>query len=88
MQSRDKISKSAWTLLQVSKDTCGANLATAIKTGQLKIEATQVEKLFALVNASIDEGYYRGHKSFLKIVENCLSEPQEQASSKAVSKKK
>lgn len=74
MQPRDKISKSSWTLHESVKDTVATNLVNAIRSGQLKIEAASVEKLLAVVAASADEGYHRGHKIFQKGVDSCLAE--------------
>ena len=70
MQPQDKISKSSWTLLEVVKDTVSINVTNALRSGQLKIEAAQIEKLLTIIAASADEGYHRGHKSFMKTVES------------------
>lgn len=74
MQPQDKISKSSWTLLEVIKDTVSINITNALRSGQLKIEAAQIEKLLTIVAASADEGYHRGYKSFMKTVEASLAE--------------
>lgn len=74
MQSREKISKSSWTLLEGIKDATMNNVADAVKTGQLKIEANQMTQLLALVSASVDEGYHKSHRVFMKSVDAALSE--------------
>lgn len=74
MQPRDKISKSSWTLLESVKDATTANITNAIRSGQLKIEAAQVEKLLALLAASADEGFHRAHKTFLRGADEALKE--------------
>lgn len=76
MQPQDKISKSSWTLLEVVKDTMSINITNALRSGQLKIEAAQIEKLLTIIAASADEGYHRGHKSFMKTVEASLTEAE------------
>jgi len=50
------------------------NVADAVKTGQLKIEANQMTQLLALVSASVDEGYHKSHRVFMKSVDAALSE--------------
>lgn len=74
MQPRDKISKSSWTLHESSKDTVATNLVNAIRSGQLKIEAASVERLLAVVAASADEGYHKGHKVFLRTIDSAVTE--------------
>lgn len=74
MQARDKINKSSWTLIEGIKDSVTNNLTTAMRSGQLKIEATQVPALLALLQASIEEGYHKGHKTFSKTVDAALTE--------------
>lgn len=79
MQPRDKISKSSWTLHESVKDTVATNLVNAIRSGQLKIEAASVEKLLAVIAASADEGYHKGHRVFLKTVDSAVSEAAQDA---------
>ena len=79
MQPRDKIGKSSWTLHESVKDTVAANLVNAIRSGQLKIEAASVEKLLAIISASADEGYHKGHRIFMKGIETCLAEAAQDA---------
>lgn len=78
MQPRDKISKSSWTLHESVKDAVAANLTNAIRSGQLKIEAASVEKLLAVIAASADEGYHRGHRVFMRSIEMGLAEASQQ----------
>ncbi len=73
MQPQDKISKTSWTLHESVKDTLAQNLVAAIRSGQLKVEASAVETLLSLVAASADEGYHRGHKNFMNSVNTSLS---------------
>lgn len=88
MQPQDKISKSSWTLLEVVKDTVSINVTNALRSGQLKIEAAQIEKLLTIIAASADEGYHRGHKSFMKTVEASLAETAADAKAAPAAKKK
>lgn len=74
MQPREKISKSSWTLLEGIKDSVTNNITNAIRSGQLKIEAKQVQTLLALLAGSVDEGYHRGHRTFMKGVDGVLAE--------------
>lgn len=83
MQPRDKISKSSWTLLEGIKDAVANNVTNAIRSGQLKVEAGQIEKLLAIISASADEGYHRGHKTFMRVSEVALTEAARDASLEA-----
>jgi hypothetical protein len=74
MQPREKISKSSWTLLEGIKDSTVNNIADAVKSGQLKIESNQMTTLLALISASVDEGYHKAHRIFMKSVDVVLSE--------------
>jgi hypothetical protein len=74
MQPREKINKSTWTLVEGVKDSVTTNITTAMRTGQLKIEAAQVPTLLALLAASIDEGYHKGNRTFMKTVDVALAE--------------
>ncbi len=79
MQPREKISKSSWTLIEGIKDSTSSNIVTACHSGQLKIEANQVPVLLALIAASIDAGYHRGHNTLMKVVDLSLSEVERAA---------
>lgn len=85
MQPRDKISKSSWTMLEGIKDAISSNVTNAIRSGQLRIEAVQVEKLLAVINSSADEGYHRSHKMFMKTIEVCLADVASDAEAFAAS---
>lgn len=74
MQPREKISKSSWTMLQGVKDATLANMTNAIHGGQLKVEAKVVTALLAVIGASIDEGYHRSHKTFMKEVDAAIAD--------------
>lgn len=74
MSSREKINKMSWTMFEGVKDAISTNIVSAVHGGQLKIEASQVEKLVMLMQASADEGYHRGHRQFMKVVDAVLKE--------------
>ena len=74
MSSREKISKMSWTMFESVKDAISTNIVNAVHGGQLKIEASQVEKLVMLMQASAEEGYHRGHRQFMKVVDAVLKE--------------
>jgi uncharacterized protein YehS (DUF1456 family) len=69
MSVHDKAGKSVWNLIEGVKDVVNTNMMAAIRSGQLKIEANQVQVLLTLLAASIDEGYHRGYKTMLKSVD-------------------
>lgn len=74
MKPQDKISKSSWILVESVKDALTNNFTKAVSDGQIKIASDQLEKVLSLVAASVDEGYSRGHKSFLKTVTMAVDE--------------
>lgn len=79
MLPQDKINKTSWTLHESAKDAIARNIVDACRGGQLKIEAASVEKLLAVISASADEGYHRGHKNFMTTVKAALEEEAEKA---------
>ena len=76
MQPREKISKSSWMVIEGVKDSVSTNITTALRSGQIKVEAAQVPTLLALIAASIDEGYHKSHKTFMKTVDGALADAE------------
>lgn len=72
MEPRDKISKSSWMLAEGIKDSLLTNITQAIRGGQVKIETAQQQVLFALLVASVEEGYHKGQKNFLRSVDEVI----------------
>lgn len=70
---RDQIDKAAFTLMEGIKDAVQANLAAASSTGQLDVKGDTLARLLTLVNASIEEGYHRGNRTFGKAVDGALA---------------
>ncbi len=88
MEHNEKINKSSWTLLEGIKDVLRENVANAVRGGQLKVEASQVERLLLIIDASADEGYHRSHKNFMRSVTNTLTELTRDVEISEASKKK
>lgn len=70
----DQIDKAAWTLAEGIKDALSANLVAASSRGQLNVKGDVLATLLALVDASVQEGYHRGTKTFMKSVEKALEQ--------------
>jgi len=70
---RDQINKASWTLVEGIKDAVSSNLLTATTTKRVDIKPEVLERLLAIVNASIDEGFHRGSRTFGKVVDTALS---------------
>jgi hypothetical protein len=83
MQPRDKISKSSWTLSQGIKDVVTINVTSAVSSGLLQIEASQIEKLLSVIASSVDEGYHRGYNTFMKVSDVVLAEVVKDSASRA-----
>ena len=62
---KDALSKSTWSLFEITKEITKKNLVSAINSGQLKVEESVLPNLFNVIDASISEGYNKGHKNFL-----------------------
>jgi hypothetical protein len=74
MDAKDKISKTAWQLFEAAKDVVKANVVNAVKSKQVMVEAASVQTLLLLIDASLDEGYHRGHGVFSRSVGVALAE--------------
>jgi len=74
MKPHDKISKSSWTLLEGAKDSVLTNVTNAVRSGQLKIESKQMTALLTVISTSIEEGYHKGHRTFMRNVDAELEE--------------
>jgi hypothetical protein len=68
MMTKDNLSKSTWQLFEVAKDITKKNLVTAVNTGQLKIDESLLPVLMNVIDASINEGFNKGHKNFINVV--------------------
>lgn len=62
---KDALSKSAWSLFEITKEITKKNLVSAISSGQLKVEESALPNLLKVIDASINEGYNKGHKNFI-----------------------
>ena len=74
MKPRDRVAKSSWNLHSTVKDVIAKNVATAARTGQIKVDATQLPALLALVSSSADEGFHNGNRSFMKTFDEVTQE--------------
>jgi hypothetical protein len=70
---RDQISHASWNLLEAAKDTVTTNITAAVRAAQLDIKPEQLQKLLVLAEASVEEGYHKGHRTFMKQVETALN---------------
>lgn len=68
MEAKDKIAKLTWQLFEGVKDVVQADLANAVRGGQIKVDPSALPTLISLVNASIEAGYHRGSRTFEKSV--------------------
>lgn len=73
MQLRDKINKAAWMTLQSAKDVVTTNVTKAVTSGQLKVDANQLPLLLQVITASIEDGYHRSNRNFLKVVDAAIA---------------
>lgn len=59
-----QLSKSAWRFIEQAKTNAAQNIVLAASKNEIRIEKSELPKLLALVNASIDQGYHQISKSF------------------------
>lgn len=74
MTKKDKISKLVWNNFNASKDTTTFNLMQAFQQKQLKVDEATLNVILQVVNSSIDEGFEKGHKTFLRALQKTLEE--------------
>lgn len=85
---RDQISQASWSLVEAAKDAVVTNIAAAARAAQFDIKPEQLQKLLMIAAASVEEGYHKGHRTFMKQVEGALSFASFPTLEKAKSKKK
>lgn len=85
---RDQIDKASFTLVEGIKDAVAANIASASQQSQLNIDKETLPRLLAVINASIEEGYHRGNRVFMRTVESALGDAALPPLSAAPAKKK
>ena len=68
MQPKDRINKLAWDLFESAKDNVQADLVTAQRSGQLKVDAAVLPTLLVLVRSSLEAGYHKGTRVFERSV--------------------
>ena len=78
----NKISTSAYSLLQGAQDSLVNNIVTCIKNDQIKFNGINAEQFITLIKSSINEGYCKGAKVFEREVDGILIEMQKQQDKK------
>ena len=68
MLNKNKVSKLAWDFFEATKEITKKNLVVAVNTKQLEVDEKALPALFSLIDASINEGFNKGHNNFLNSV--------------------
>lgn len=71
---REQIDKASFNLVEGIKDAVSANIANVSQQAKLDINKETLPRLLALINASIEEGYHRGNRIFLRTVDSALTD--------------
>lgn len=79
---RDQISKASRVLLESIKDSVVSNVVTATQTGQLNLKNINLNRLLMILDASVEAGHQRAHKSFLLEVDKALTSAAPSAQTK------
>lgn len=85
---REEMLRTLATVQQAAKDKVAANLVSAIKQGQIKVEAGSVDRLVSFVTASMDEGFSIGHAQLTKKLDKLIMARDVDESTRLVAKKK
>ncbi len=70
---RDIIIKASISLQESAKEMASTNLVTAMRSGELKVDQSQLQKLILIVGASIEEGHSRASRAFSRSVDEALA---------------
>ena len=62
----NKISKAVYDLVSVAKDTIISNVLRAVQSGELKIDKSQLDKLFSIIGSSVNDSYQNSIMTFMK----------------------
>lgn len=76
MLNKNKASKLTWDLFEIAKETVKKNFVSATNNGALKLDQNSLPEVFSLIDASLSEGFNKGHNNFIKNLAN-LSEKEE-----------
>lgn len=60
MGPSEKIGRSVANMVEGIKDTIGAKITDAVKSGAIKVESASLPVLIALVKSTVDAGYHQG----------------------------
>lgn len=88
MQTKDKINKHAWGLLEGAIDNLQSDLVSAVNGGQLKLDKAVLPTLLSLTKASIEAGYHKGSRVFERSVQVALDDHVKSSLDKSTSSKK
>lgn len=69
----NNIDKIAWELMDFTKETTKKNFISAINSGQLKLDPETLPTIMTLIEASISEGFNKGHKNFMNKVSTAIA---------------
>lgn len=82
MLNKTKASKLTRDLVEVTKETVKKNILSATNSGLLKLDQQLLPEVFSLIDASVDEGFNRGHNSFIKNLSNLVEKEEVQEKKK------
>lgn len=88
MNTKDKLQKCSWVLLESVKDALASNVVLAINNNLLKVDNSEMTNLLTLLNSSVEEGFFRAQNSYNKSVDDIFNELLSDDRAQNVSKKK
>jgi hypothetical protein len=74
MLNKNKVSKLTWDFFEMTKEITKKNLVTAVNTKQIDVSESLLPTILSLIDASVDEGFNKGHNNFLNSVSNMVED--------------
>jgi len=74
MLNKNKVSKLTWDFFEVTKEIAKRNLVTAVNTKQIDVNESLLPAILGLIDASVNEGFNKGHNNFLNALSNMTEE--------------
>jgi len=87
MTPKDRLNKAAWMISEMISDTVSQNVTRAVTSKQIQIDPAALNRLVALITASVTEGYNKANGSFMKTVTLALHDAASEATQPTPKKK-
>ena len=83
-----RLNRALVNLFSNVKDVTSANLVSALKLGHIEMKESVMMTLLAVMASSMDEAFYKGQKTFVKVVDELIEVASDVGTSSSAKKKK